>query len=143
MRFLILLALIGPAAPAGIERSIPLSATLDPDQVVGGTFSFAMGTGTFVLDPIANTLAFDVRYNGAITGGFETEAHFHGPAPAGQNAPILFNLPLGTTKVGVWNYPQSVERALLRGLVYVDIHSLELVQGECRGQILPDVKPPS
>ena len=141
MRVLPLLVLAGSIASFGIERPIRLTAMLDGAQVVPPSFSTCQGTGTFVLDPLANTLSYDISYTGLV-GGFETESHFHGPAASGQNGPALFNLPLGNRKVGVWNYPERIERALVRGLVYVDVHSLE-ISPECRGQILAVVAPPT
>ena len=125
MRVLPLLVLAGSIASFGFERPISLVAMIDPDQVVPPTFSFCSGTGTFTLDPIANTLSYDITIL-ALIGGGETESHFHGPAAIGQNGPVLASLPLGTRKVGVWRYPESIERAIVRGLVYVDVHSLEI-----------------
>ena len=142
MRVLSLLVLASSIASFGFERPIRLTARLDANQVVPPTLSLCQGSGTFVLDPIANTLSFDVSYGGLI-GGNETGSHFHGPAAVGQIGQELFTLPLGNRKIGVWSYPETIERALIRGLVYVDVHSLELIQGECRGQILPVVAPPT
>jgi hypothetical protein len=133
---------IGSIACFGFERPLTLTAMIDPDQVVPPTFSFCSGTGTFTLDPLANTLAYDITVLGIGIGGQETESHFHGPAAPGQNGPVLASLPLGIRKIGVWNYPERIERALVRGLVYVDVHSLE-ISPECRGQILPVVAPPA
>jgi hypothetical protein len=121
------------AGTAGAQ-TYSLAASLDGSQVVPPSISGATGSGAFLLDASANTLSFSV--SASVVGGPETAAHIHGPAPAGQNAPILFTLPAGNPKVGVWTYPEAVEQDILGGLTYVDVHSLEFGSGEIRGQIL-------
>lgn len=117
-----------------------LSATLNGGQIVPPTASSGTGNGTFVIDAAANTLSFNITVSGLV-GGAETAAHIHGPAPAGANAPnpspIFFDLPLGASKVGVWNYPESAEADILAGRTYIKIHTILFPAGEIRGQILP------
>lgn len=113
-----------------------LSATLRGAQEVPATASPATGSGSFVIDTNANTLAFNITTSGLI-GGAETGAHIHGPASAGANAPILFELPLGSSKNGTWNYPESSEADILAGRMYVNVHTVLFPNGEIRGQILP------
>src|SRR5688572_6821779 len=91
------------------------------------------GNGTFELDPVANTLRFDILAFVDISP--EDAAHFH-IAAAGQVDPLVrFTLPPGAHKVGVWNYPESLEQSILQGFAYVDVHTLE-GPGSIRGQIL-------
>lgn len=113
-----------------------LSATLSGAQEVPATASGAAGSGTFTIDTAANTLSFDISHSGLV-GGAETAAHIHGPAAAGANALPVFDLPLGASKTGVWNYPEALEADILAGRTYVNVHTTLFPNGEIRGQILP------
>ncbi|MGH9819823.1 MAG: CHRD domain-containing protein [Pyrinomonadaceae bacterium] len=75
-----------------------------------------------------------------------TSAHIHGPAPIGQNGPILFDLgpvtavKLGTAWYGVTpvrtlNLTAPMAAQLLAGAWYVDVHTQNRPSGEIRGQI--------
>ncbi len=112
------------------------TATLNGAQEVPPTASSATGTGTFTIDTAANTLSFNITFS-PLQGGAETGAHIHGPAVAGVNAPIVFSLPPGSPKTGVWNYPEVMEADILAGRMYTNIHSTLFPGGEIRGQILP------
>ncbi|MEO8436419.1 MAG: CHRD domain-containing protein [Pyrinomonadaceae bacterium] len=65
----------------------------------------------------------------------QTDAHIHGPAAPGANAPIVFPLPLGT----VINHPISPTGQqvldLKAGLHYMNVHSSNFTGGETRGQL--------
>jgi hypothetical protein len=50
-------------------------------------------------------------------------------------------LPLGSPKVGTWNYNESDEQAILNGLTYVNIHTVNFGGGEIRGQVVNTVVP--
>lgn len=115
-------------------------SSLDGAQEVPPVTTSATGTGVIELDPVANTLAFQITY--ADLSSTESQAHFHGYAPAGQNANIVFNLPLGFHKVGTWNYPQADEASILNGLMYSNVHSSSFTNGEIRGQVLAQVSNP-
>ncbi len=111
------------------------TATLNGVQEVPPTNSTATGTGTFVIDTNANTLSFNITFSGLLAP--ELFAHIHGPAPPGVTAPVLFPLPPGNPKIGVWNYPQANEADILAGNTYVNIHSGLFPNGEIRAQIIP------
>jgi hypothetical protein len=51
---------------------------------------------------------------------------------------VLHPLPLGTPKIGVWNYAEAQEANILAGLTYFNIHSTVHGGGEIRGQIVVD-----
>jgi hypothetical protein len=108
-------------------------ASLDGASEVPPVTTTAMGTGVFELDPVANTLSFQMTY--ADLSATETASHFHGYAPAGQNANIVFTLPMGFHKVGTWTYLQADEASILNGLLYSNVHSSTNTNGEIRGQI--------
>ncbi len=57
-----------------MARTTLLVAQLDARQVVGGGKSSATGTGTFLLDPSARTLNYDLTYQGLESGGAKSIA---------------------------------------------------------------------
>jgi len=87
-------------------------------------------------DPITSTrkLIYDVEFANLL--GPETMAHIHKGAPK-VSGPVIEPLPLGSPKQGVLNIQAQTAEDLLAGLLYVNIHSLILMNGEIRGQILP------
>jgi hypothetical protein len=60
----------------------------------------------------------------------------HGFAGAGVNAAV-HGAPGGQPKIGVWNYNEVDEVAILDGRTYANIHSGNFPGGEIRGQIVP------
>jgi hypothetical protein len=114
-------------------KPVTFDITIDAGQEVPPSGTSGTGTGTF--DLVANTLSFNITFMNLSSA--EQAAHIHGPAAPGTNAPILFPLPAGNPKIGVWNYPESRERQLTDGLMYVNIHSANFPAGEIRGQIVP------
>jgi len=98
----------------------------------------AKGKGEFEVDTSKNELKFKIEFEKLSSE--EASAHIHGPAKAGENAGVLFTLPAGKEKKGVWNYPESVENDLLKGSLYVNVHSSNYPNGEIRGQIVPKAK---
>ena len=97
--------------------------------------SSALGGGRFVIDTDANTVTFRIAWSGLSSA--ETAAHIHGFAGSGAPAGVLFTLPAGNPKVGVWNYDEAQEASILGGLCYANIHSTNFPGGEMRGQIVP------
>ena len=111
------------------------SAILNPRQEVPLVTSPALGGGRFVIDTDANTVRYWISYAGLSAP--ETAAHIHGYAAAGVNAAVVHPLPAGNPKVGVWNYAEADEPAILAGRTYANIHSAGFPGGEIRGQIVP------
>ena len=121
----------------GTAQTICLTAELEGAQEVPANGSNAKGTACFQLDPVANTLTYEIVYDGLTAA--ETMAHIHGYAPAGANGGVLTPLPGGLHKAGVWFYPPGDEDKILAGQTYVNIHSGAFPGGEIRGQIVRDV----
>src|SRR5262245_24348724 len=65
------------------------------------------GTGIFIIDTVAKTMTFRIEWGGLSAA--ETAAHIHGPAAPGAPAGVVFALPLGSPKTGVWAYPAALE----------------------------------
>jgi hypothetical protein len=106
--------------------------------------SNALGTALLTLNTGPRSLCYSISYTDLV--GTETEAHFHAPASAGQNANILFFIspppngpsPPGSPKTGcVGPLNDKQIRALKKGFFYLNVHSDSFTAGEIRGQILP------
>jgi len=124
--------LVAGAAPAA---TVQFAATIDGAQETPPNASLAMGSGSFVMDTDANTLAYTIVISVPPPTG-EIGAHIHGFAGPGVPAGIVHPLPLGSPKIGVWNYLEAQEADIIAGLTYVNIHSAAFPGGEIRGQIL-------
>lgn len=125
--------------PGGEVRGqvVDLVARLDELQENPPTGSAAEGYGLFRIDTVNNQLYYYIVHN--VAG--ENNAHIHGRVAHRENAGVLHPLPLGSPKVGTWNYPEADEDDILRGATYVNIHSPAAPAGEIRGQITPVVVP--
>lgn len=127
--------------PGGEIRGQVVShvADIDAAQEVPPTGTAGRGFGLFTIDTRANTLRYYIAYTGLSSA--ETAAHIHGYSAHGANSAVVHQLPAGSPKVGVWNYLESVEKNILRGLTYVNIHTAAFPAGEIRGQVTPLVVP--
>jgi hypothetical protein len=135
------LLVCGAVSDPARATTITFSATIDGAQETPPNGSASTGTGTFVMDTVANTLSFNITFTPLVSG--ELFSHIHGPAPAGVPAGILFPLPNGSPKIGVWNFTEAQQADIIAGLTYVNIHSNAIPAGEIRGQILPDLPLPA
>lgn len=109
-------------------------AEMDAGQETPPVPGPSRGWGVFNLDKCNNTLSYHIVINSL--GSAETAAHIHGPALHGVPAGVVHPLPLGTPKIGVWNYPEGLEEAIEDGLMYVNVHTTAFPGGEIRGQIV-------
>jgi Cu/Zn superoxide dismutase len=117
------------------------SSTLNGYQVVPLVTSPATSTGTVLLSAAEDRITVTLSYSG-LTGA-ATAAHIHGPAGAGANAGVLFDLssslPInngGATEQTLTIAPAQVVQ-LKAGQLYLDVHSSNYPNGEIRGQVLP------
>lgn len=99
------------------------------------------GWGTFRINTCANTLDYHIVIEPGSLSSAENAAHIHGFASHTVNAPVLHPLPLGSPKIGTWNYNESDEQAILNGMTYVNVHTANFGAGEIRGQIVNTVVP--
>ncbi len=118
----------------GHDHNVYFKAVLTGDNQVPSVNTSAMGMGTFVLNAKANTLTYNINYTDLSSN--ETMAHFHGPAMSGYSAPPVFTLPMGDMKAGVWHYDPKMEKSILNGKIYVNVHSEMFPNGEIRGQLM-------
>jgi hypothetical protein len=115
------------------------SANISGASEVPESYNQSTGNGIFLLvppDPLTTTrkLIYDISFSGLL--GLESNAHIHKGAP-GVSGDIVEPLPPGSPKQGALDIDAQTATDLLSGLLYVNIHSLIVVAGEIRGQILP------
>ena len=83
----------------------------------------------------SNVLMWKITYSGL--SGPATAAHFHGPAMAGQNAPVVMPIsaPLASPITGSATLTTSQAADLIAGKWYVNLHTAANPNGEVRGQV--------
>jgi uncharacterized repeat protein (TIGR01451 family) len=107
-------------------------ATLTGTQEVPPNASTATGTATLLLSPDETTARVSLHFGGLSSS--QTDAHIHGPAPAGVSAPVLFPLPTGQINDFQITLNAAQVQDLRNGLHYVNVHSSNFPTGEIRGQ---------
>lgn len=138
-------------SPAGSSAAVGLSGANEaPANGSAGSGNAISGGISFDTD--TSTLTFAIGYGSAagftdLTGA-ATAMHIHGPAAAGANAAVLFDLApvhfaaADPTKGGVIFgsvvYTAAQATDLLAGLDYVNIHTATNPGGELRAQLIPD-----
>ncbi|HEU5098495.1 MAG TPA: CHRD domain-containing protein [Roseiflexaceae bacterium] len=115
------------------------SASISGASQVPESHNTGKGIGTFLLvppDPLTTTrkLVYDIEFSGLL--GPETSSGIHKGAVK-VSGPVVEPLPPGSPKQGVLDIEAQAATDLLSGLLYVNISSLVLMNGEIRGQILP------
>jgi hypothetical protein len=93
----------------------------------------AQGNANIAVDTKNNLLEYNISI--FELSSEETGAHINGPKE-GLLDQILFDLPLGMNKIGLWNYDESLEQDLLSGNTYINIHSIIFPLGELTGKII-------
>jgi hypothetical protein len=138
-------AVLTMAGSAAVHADVKtFIAVINAGQEVPTTDSDALGVAHLTYDSKSKMLCFSITYNELENGeDEETQAHFHGPAAAGQNAAVLFTISpgvagLGSPKSGcVGPLDKDQKKALQKGLIYINIHTNDHPNGEIRGQVLP------
>jgi hypothetical protein len=136
---LAVIAILG-AAPAAAQTYF--TAQLSGAQEVPPVSSAGTGFGRVTLNAAETQITVSMYYttaNGTVTAG-----HIHGPAAAGANGPVLFNLNPATgantgSVVGtLFNVSPAQVTQLKAAQWYFNVHSTAQPGGEIRGQILAD-----
>jgi hypothetical protein len=126
-------AAIFAASPA-LAEMMKMSATLESAQEVPPNDSAGKGTADITFDTESKKLDWTIEYSG-LTGD-ATGAHFHGPAPKGENAGVA--VPMEDTKSGATGTATLTDAQaadLTAGRYYVNIHTAAHPDGEIRGQV--------
>jgi hypothetical protein len=128
--FLVLVLLVGSLVPAQAREIF--RANLAPRD---GVSTSATGFAIFELDDTETQIQFTVEY--ADLSSPEIAAHVHR-----ANGEIVYPLPGGNPKVGVWQNPGPLAVFQLRqGQLFVLVHSEANPGGEIRGDLSDLVVP--
>jgi hypothetical protein len=103
-----------------------------------------MGNGTVTLENFETTITVFMRFSGLTANAIA--GHIHGPAPAGTNAPVIFNMSppaatSGTAGPTSFTITPAQVTDLRNQLHYFNIHTSTFPGGEIRGQITTVVVP--
>ncbi|WGS41435.1 CHRD domain-containing protein [Burkholderia sp. JSH-S8] len=126
------------AAGSAAAETVRLSANLQPSSEVPPTTSKGSGAVDATYDTLTHTLQWTATYEN-LTGPV-TAAHFHGPAPVGQNAGVQVPIPkegLASPIKGSKELTDTQVTDLMAGKWYFNVHTKEHPSGEIRGQVLP------
>lgn len=126
------MAATAPGMSGNVNLSARLSGAAEVPVVVGN------GTGTVEvsLNPNTNLATWTITYSGLT--GLLTDAHFHGPAMAGQNAGVVVPITGSLQSPITGSARLSVTEAgdLWAGKWYLNLHTGAHPNGEVRGQVV-------
>jgi hypothetical protein len=110
-----------------------LHATLAPAADATGSMGKGMMTGHY--NSKTHMLYWHVTYSHLTTK--VTMAHFHGPASAGANAPVLVPIsgPHASPITGHAKITDDQAKVIMDGMSYVNVHTVKVPAGEIRGQV--------
>ncbi|MDR5832821.1 CHRD domain-containing protein [Caballeronia sp. LZ034LL] len=131
-------ALLLLASGAAHADAVALKANLQPSSEVPPRVSKGHGTLDATFDTDTHVLAWTATY--AELSGPATMAHFHGPAPVGQNAKVQVPVDkkaLASPMKGQATLNEQQVSDLMSGQWYFNIHTQENPTGEIRGQVMP------
>ncbi|KWU22966.1 CHRD domain-containing protein [Burkholderia sp. MS389] len=126
------------AAGSAAAETVRLSASLQPSSEVPPTATKGSGAVAATYDTATRLLQWTVTYE-HLTGP-ATAAHFHGPAPVGQNAGVQVPIPkdeLASPIKGSKALTDEQVTDLMGGRWYFNLHTKEHPSGEIRGQMMP------
>ncbi len=126
------------ASGVAFADTVALKADLEPSSEVPPRVSHGHGMLDATFDTSTKSLQWTVTYEGL--SGPATAAHFHGPAPVGQNAKVQVpvakgDLPSPIKGSATLNDQQVTD--LMAGQWYFNVHTAANPSGEIRGQVLP------
>ncbi|HDR9063423.1 TPA: CHRD domain-containing protein [Burkholderia vietnamiensis] len=126
------------AAGSAAAETVRLSANLQPSSEVPPTATKGAGAVDATYDTATHLLCWTVTYEN-LTGP-ATAAHFHGPAPVGQNAGVQVPIPkdeLASPIKGSKELTDAQVAELTSGKWYFNVHTKAHPAGEIRGQVMP------
>ncbi len=125
------IALAGPAFAEKIVMKVPLTSAAE----VPPNTSAGKGTADVTYDTASKMLTWKTTYSG-LTGP-ATMAHFHGPAEAGKNAPVVVPFKDAASGAeGSATLTDAQAADLMAGKMYINVHTEANKGGEIRGQVV-------
>ncbi|AUT58468.1 CHRD domain-containing protein [Paraburkholderia terrae] len=126
------------ASGVALADTVELKADLEPSSEVPPRVSHGHGALNATFDTSTKTLQWTATYEGL--SGPVTMAHFHGPAPVGQNAKVQVPIDknaLASPIKGSATLTEQQVTDLMGGQWYFNVHTAQNPTGEIRGQVLP------
>ena len=126
------------ASGIAFADTVALKADLEPSSEVPPRVSHAHGMLDASFDTSTKALQWTVTY--AELSSPIAAAHFHGPAPVGQNAKIQIPIDksaLASPIKGSATLTDQQVTDLMAGQWYFNIHTAQNPMGEIRGQVRP------
>jgi hypothetical protein len=131
-------AITSIASTVAFADTVALQANLQPSSEVPPRVSKGHGILKATFDTTTKTLQWTVTY--ADLSGPATMAHFHGPAPVGQNAKVQVAIDknaLPSPISGQATLSEEQANELMAGQYYFNVHTEQNPTGEIRGQVMP------
>jgi hypothetical protein len=134
------LAVVLWALASGIAfaDTVALKADLEPSSEVPPRVSHGHGMLNATFDTSTKTLQWTITYEDLSSP--ISAAHFHGPAPVGQNAKIQIPIEksaLPSPIKGSATLTDQQVTDLMAGQWYFNVHTVQNPMGEIRGQVRP------
>ncbi|OLL33377.1 CHRD domain-containing protein [Burkholderia sp. SRS-W-2-2016] len=126
------------ASGVAYADTVELKAALEPSSEVPPRVSRGHGVLNATFDTSSQSLQWTATYEGL--SGPATAAHFHGPAPVGQNAKVQVPIEKNALASPIKGSAKLTEQQvtdLMAGQWYFNIHTAQNPMGEIRGQVLP------
>jgi hypothetical protein len=138
LAWVLLSSIASVASSLAFADSVALQANLQPSSEVPPRVSKGHGSLKATFDTTTKTLQWTATY--ADLSGPVTMAHFHGPAPVGQNAKVQVPIDknaLASPMTGQATLSEEQATELMAGQYYFNIHTEKNPTGEIRGQVMP------
>ena len=126
------------ASGVALADTVELKADLEPSSEVPPRVSHGHGALSATFDTSTRTLKWTATYESL--SGPVTMAHFHSPAPVGQNAKVQVPIDknaLASPIKGSATLTEQQVTDLMGGQWYFNVHTAQNPTGEIRGQVLP------
>lgn len=131
----VLLAGVAAAAVSACSAPMTFQAQMTGAYEVPSTATRGVGTVNAQVFPSTGAMTYTAEYKD-LTGP-ATAAHFHGPAAAGANAPVVAPAPSPVSPIkGGVNLTSAQLADLVAGRWYFNVHTAANPGGEIRGQMM-------
>ena len=122
------------AAGTASAEEMKFMAELTGAQEVPPVETTASGMMDVTYDTESKMLSWTGEYSGL--SGDATASHYHGPAPAGENAGPVLPVEIADIEEGSAELTEEQATALQDGMWYFNIHTEANPAGEIRGQVV-------